>query len=323
MITGVRYAELVVEDLDRAIEFYKTCGAFSEVRRSRIEDTPDNRAMLGVDNAAADFVEMRGTLGGLALTQFDTTVSGADPRHVYSAGIRHVCLQTRISDEFYTAMCEAGADSHSAPSGLGTGNSYVYIRDMEGNLLELEGTPWDPQVERPWYAHTAIVTSDIDRLTAFYETLVGVDVKRRGTFGPNDKFDRVSGLKDIKLHGAWLSVGHSDIEFWQYLNPITEGTPVRKANEPGWNCLCFESNDLAADHARLNAAGVDVSEEISERGEQPFFMGHDVDGNLFKVLQSVGAVDHLSVAAAQADDEGSQVLAERTRVHAAMAAAAN
>jgi len=323
MITGIRHTGLVVEDLDQAIEFYGICGAFSEVKRTRIEDTADNRSLFGIENAAAETVELRGTLGGLVLTKFDVPASGDDPRHVYSAGIRHICLQTPISDIYYNAMCKAGAGTHSAPSGLGTGNSYVYIRDLEGNLLELEGTPWDPQVERPWYAHTAIVTPDIDRLTAFYETLTGNDIKRRGTFGPNDKFDRVSGLKDIKLHGAWMSVGHSDIEFWQYLNPVTETAPARKYNEPGWNCLGFESDDIAGDHARLNSMGVDISPDISNNDDHAYFMGRDLDGNIFEVLQPAESNDRLSIAQATTDDEGAKIVAERSRIIAAMAAAAN
>ena len=323
MITGIRHTGLVVEDLDQAIEFYGICSAFSEVKRTRVEDTADNRKLLGIENAAAETVEMRGTLGGLVLTKFDVTAPGDDPRHVYSAGIRHICLQTPISNTYYTAMCEAGAGTHSAPSGLGTGNSYVYIRDLEGNLLELEGTPWDPQVERPWYAHTAIVTTDIDRLTAFYEKLMGAPIKRRGTFGPNDKFDRVSGLKDIKLHGAWMSVGHSDIEFWQYLNPPTETAPSRKYNEPGWNCLGLESDNIAADHARLVAMGVEVSPDITNRDDHAYFTGRDPDGNIFEVLQPSKNVDRLSIPQASADEEGAKIVAERSRIIAAMAAVAN
>ena len=322
MITGIRHTGLVVEDLDQAVGFFGICGAFSETKRTRIEDTADNRALFGIKNAAAETVEMRGTLGGLVLTKFDEPASSDDPRHVYSAGIRHICLQTPISDSYYTAMCDAGAGSHSAPSGLGTGNSYVYIRDLEGNLLELEGTPWDPKVERPWYAHTAIVTPDIDRLTDFYETLTGAPIKRRGTFGPNDKFDRVSGLKDIKLHGAWMSVGHSDIEFWQYLNPATESAPARKYNEPGWNCLGFESDDIAADHARLNSMGVEISPEIISNDDRAYVMGRDLDGNIFEVVQSAKGKDHLSIAQASADDEGAKIVAERARIIAAMTAAA-
>ncbi|MFN5820910.1 MAG: VOC family protein, partial [Novosphingobium sp.] len=146
MITGLHHTGLSVRDLDAAIAFYSVDQAFRLVSRFEVADTAENRTLLQVENAAARAASLIGTLGGLELFEFAAGQQADTPdRAVYAAGIRHVCLQTAISDSFYDNMVAAGAGTHARPAGLGTGNSYVYIRDPEDNLIELEGTPWAPQ----------------------------------------------------------------------------------------------------------------------------------------------------------------------------------
>ena len=143
MITGLHHIALSVLQLDAAIAFYTREQAFTVLQRFEIADTVDNRAMLQLDNAAARVAFLQGTLGCLELFEFESVAAQAAPeREVYSAGLRHICLQTAISDDLYDGLLAAGATAHARPAGLGTGNSYVYIRDPEGNLIELEGTPW-------------------------------------------------------------------------------------------------------------------------------------------------------------------------------------
>jgi catechol 2,3-dioxygenase-like lactoylglutathione lyase family enzyme len=145
MITGLHHTGLVVSDLDAAIAFYTSQQAFAVASRFDLADTPENRAMLQLDDARARVAFLRGTLGAIELFEYAEAGHCADPgREVYSAGIRHICLQQDLSDSLYDGFVRAGAASHSRPSGLGTGNSYVYIRDPEGNIIELEGVPWAP-----------------------------------------------------------------------------------------------------------------------------------------------------------------------------------
>ncbi|ESZ89118.1 MAG: hypothetical protein Q27BB25_00110 [Blastomonas sp. CACIA14H2] len=194
MITGLHHTGLVVSDLDAAIAFFTSQQAFAVASRFDLADTPENRAMLQMDDARARVALLRGTLGAIELFEYSDAGHCANPgREVYSAGIRHICLQQDLSDSLYDGFVSAGAASHSRPSGLGTGNSYVYIRDPEGNIIELEGVPWAPAAaDRPWFAHTAIVSPDMPRLLAFYALLTGQESARQGAFGPDPKFDRVS-----------------------------------------------------------------------------------------------------------------------------------
>jgi len=312
MIKGFHHAGLSVLDLDAAIAFYANEQAFELLYRFEIADSPANRALLQAGNASARGAFMRGTLGSLELFEFAADGIVATPdRAVYAAGIRHICLQTGISDRLYDGLVAAGASTHARPAGLGTGNSYVYIRDPEGNLIELEGTPWAPSAaSRPWFAHAALVTPDIDLLTGFYAMLTGIDVHRRGSFGPDAKFDLVAGIPDVRFDGAWLRLANAELEFWQYDQPRTVPMERRSAVAPGWNHLCFESDDIVADYARLAAQGVELHGPPHDFGKAQVFFGRDPDGNIFEVLQP-GEGATVTVATMLADTEGSTVDAAR------------
>lgn len=320
MITGLHHTGLSVRNLDAAIAFYSVEQAFRLVSCFEVADTAGNRALLQVENAAARAALLIGTLGGLELFEFAAGQEAGTPdRAVYAAGIRHVCLQTAISDHLYDNMVAAGAGTHARPAGLGTGNSYVYIRDPEGNLIELEGTPWAPQsARRPWFAHMAVVTPDIARLANFYALLTGSPVHRQGSFGPDHKFDVVAGIADVRFKGAWLRLANAELEFWEYDQPRTTPVDRRNAVAPGWNHLCFESDDIDADHARLMTLGVELHTPPHPFGSARVFFGRDPDGNIFEVLQP-GPEARVTVASMLAEPEGHAVDAARIAFRAASA----
>ena len=320
MAHSIHHLNFIVRDLDAAIAFYSVDQAFRLVSRFDVADTAENRALLQVENAAARAALLIGTLGGLELFEFAAgREADAPDRAVYAAGIRHVCLQTAISDNLYDSMVAAGAGSHSRPAGLGTGNSYVYIRDPEDNLIELEGTPWAPQTaRRPWFAHTALVTPDIARLAAFYAQLTGSPVHRQGSFGPDHKFDVVAGIRDVRFKGAWLRLANAELEFWEYDHPRTTAVERRSAEAPGWNHLCFESDDIAADYAQLLDLGVELHTPPHPFRTAQVFFGRDPDGNIFEVLQP-GSEARVTIAALLTEPEGSAVDAARTAFRSAAA----
>jgi len=324
MITGVHHTGMAVRDLDAAIAFYATQGAFRDAGRYWIADNAENRRLLDVGNASAQVALLEGTLGCIELFEFVVSRNDLPLAHaVPSSGIRHICLQTAIDDVLFDAMAAAGATSHARPGGLGTGNSYVYIRDPEGNVLELEGVPWaQAGITRPWYAHTAIVTPDIDRLSAFYAMIASGEIHRRGTFGPNPMFDNVAGISGVRFHGAWMRLPNAELEFWQYLEPASVPAPRRLASDLGWNHLCFESDDLGADYQRLEAAGVELHGPPHGFGNAEVFFGRDPDGNIFEVLEPVAGKARITVATMLASPDGRLIDDARTAFRSAAMAAA-
>ncbi len=320
MITGIHHTGLSVHDLDAAIAFYTQERSFTLLYRFEIADSHTNRTMLQLPNAGARGAFLQGVLGCLEIFQFSAERdSDFGEREVYTAGIRHICLQTGISDALFDGMLASGASAHARPAGLGTGNSYAYIRDPEGNLLELEGTPWaPPTAPRPWFAHTALVTPDIERLSGFYAMLTGIDVHQRGSFGPDRKFDIVAGIADVQFDGAWLRLANAELEFWQYKQPETISVARRNAAEIGWNHLCFESDAIDADRARLAAAGVELHGAPMKFGDARVVFGRDPDGNIFELLQP-GPSAEVTVAAMLAQPDGRLIDAARTAYRSAAA----
>ncbi len=323
MITGIHHTGLVVRDLDAAIAFYCAGADFAVASRFAIADTPATRELLQLADATGEAALLRGTLGCIELFAFavNRALSASRPA-VSEAGIRHICVQGALDEVLFSRLVDAGAAWHARPAGLGTGNLYAYIRDPEGNILEVEGVPWAPTDQpRAWYAHTALVTADIDRLSAFYARVTGAPVHRRGSFGPDAKFDVVGGFENGRFHGAWLRTANAELEFWQYLEPETTPAPRRLMSDPGWNHLCFETDDLAADMARLTAEGAEFHGPAADFGGARVAYARDPDGNVFELLQPA-AQSGLTVAALSSDADARAVHQARTRHFAPAAVAA-
>jgi catechol 2,3-dioxygenase-like lactoylglutathione lyase family enzyme len=273
MIKGIHHTGLTVLDLGAAITYWTACFGFALVARFEPQ--------LGAHSAF-----LTGPTGHLKLTEFDRNAGASAPRReVHEAGLRHACLQTKDANALFNLCTDHGMRWHARPAGLGTGQLYAYVRDPEENIIEIEGVPWAPAHDAPWYAHAAIVTPDIDRLTAFYEELTGTAVHNRGNFGPHRAFDRVAGLEGIVFRGAWIRLANASLEFWQYDTPRTTPTPRRHPAAPGWSHVCFEVESALAAHARLAAAGIALDAAPAESPLGTSFTAYDPDGNRFECLE--------------------------------------
>lgn len=287
MIKGIHHTGLSVLDLEQAIRYWTRCFGFELAARFDVQDTAETRALFQAPNAASRVALLTGPTGHLELFQFgENRNSAPGAYHVYDSGIRHVCIQAIEVDPLFDVCASNGTHWHSRPSRLGTGALYAYVRDPEGNIIELEGVPWGPENQKaPWYAHTALVTPDMDRLTDFYEMLTGTNVHSRDTYGPHRSFDRVAGIEGIVFKGAWIRLPNATLEFWQYETPQTRANPRKDATEPGWNHICFEVSNASEVYARLAEAGVLLHAAPVSNAFGTFFYGRDPDGNIFECLE--------------------------------------
>ncbi|MEE2929684.1 MAG: VOC family protein [Pseudomonadota bacterium] len=286
MILGLHHTGLSVGNLDRAIEHYETNLGFEVAARFSVEDDAASRRLLDVDHATAKVALMRGATGYMELFEYAERPERVLDPAVFEAGIRHICIQAVDVETLFDQCMAAGGRSHARPSSMGTGALYAYIRDPEANIMELEGVPWGPAYRKePWYAHTAFVTHDMDRLLAFYEYLTGVDSHDRRKFGPHKAFDRVAGVEGIVFEGAWIKLNNATLEFWQYSNPVTMPAERSDVRTLGWNHICLEVKDVSAVYDRLDDDGVELHGPIVRNGFGALFYGRDPDGNVFECIE--------------------------------------
>lgn len=149
MILGFAHPAIVVHDLERATRFY--CEAFGFRMLSdaleRWQDNPAVDAAIGLENSAAMGRMLAGHNCYLELFEFQRPASTAPAPKTLSAaalGIRHICFYTDDIEQEYQRLLELGALPLGYPQKK-QGVSAVYIRDPEGNILELAEFPCEEE----------------------------------------------------------------------------------------------------------------------------------------------------------------------------------
>jgi predicted enzyme related to lactoylglutathione lyase len=301
MIKGIHHVALVVRDLKAAQAYYGAVAGLLPLDSSEAEAIAGlQRLHAGPISAPFKSSLLAGRNGYLLLLapSWPGPAPAAVANPINRAGIRHFCAQNHDCAELAQAVAAQGGSLIAPPLDLGTGNQYAYARDAEGNIMEIEGLPYAPVGEPTWLAHVALVTRDMDQAVAFYSGLFGATLNSRGRFGPGPQFDRMGGLVDAELEGAWLPAGNLQLEFWQFHAPLSAAEPeLRERFDPGFSSLCLESDDLDVDAARLVELGGIVLEAIAEFGDYRSVLASDPEGNLVQLFELHAAGAGLSIAA--------------------------
>jgi catechol 2,3-dioxygenase-like lactoylglutathione lyase family enzyme len=114
-----------------------------------------------------------------------------------------------------------------------------------------------------------IPVSDQDRALAFYAETLGFEKRTDVPFGDGYR---------------WVEVAPADAVTTIAIVPPPPGKPTGNV-ETG---IALNTDDVDADHADLQAAGVDVDPEVSRMGDPvpPMFWFRDPDGNTLMVVES-------------------------------------
>lgn len=296
MILGIHHVTLVVRDLATAEAYYCAAAGMQRVT------VPEAGALVALDHELGglgfDHCLLAGHNGYLLLIApyWPDGVPAPVANPINRAGIRHFCAQNHDVAPLAAAVATQGGNLIAPPLDLGTGNQYAYARDPEGNIMEIEGLPYAPLGEPTWLAHVALVMRDMDRAIAFYAALFGTALKNRGRFGPGPQLDRMGGLVDAQLEGAWLPAGNLQLELWQFHTPTSPAEPARRFFDPGYSRLCLESVDLDADAARLVELGGTLLTECVENASLRAILGSDPEGNLIEIIELRAAGAALAIA---------------------------
>jgi catechol 2,3-dioxygenase-like lactoylglutathione lyase family enzyme len=213
------------------------------------------------------------------------------PRPVQAPGIAHLCVQAHDGAAVRASLEGDGAAFLSPPVALGTGYLYAYGHDACGRLFELETAEFLPTSPPAWFGHVAYVTTDGERLAAFYGALLDAPVEAGARFRGR-RFDQVAGLEGLDLEGWWVRADTFTLEVWRYHAP-----PAPAVDSAAWYPhLGLETNDLEAALTRVEMLG-GRGGEVRTGPDGRSARAWDPDGNGLLLVELAGQAQDRSVAA--------------------------
>jgi catechol 2,3-dioxygenase-like lactoylglutathione lyase family enzyme len=126
---------VTVADLDRAVDFYRTVLDLSLLDRF----TVDGEAFatgVGVDGASADFAHLDAGGVRIELVAYDPEGDAVHSGAVNRPGTAHLGFAVEDVDAVYESLPEE-VETVSAPQTTASGTRILFVRDPEGNLVEL------------------------------------------------------------------------------------------------------------------------------------------------------------------------------------------
>jgi catechol 2,3-dioxygenase-like lactoylglutathione lyase family enzyme len=313
-LMGVNHIGLSVIDLDAALAFYQGVTGFELLRRDRISNSAAADTLFGHSGVEYEIAALKAPNMLFELIAFTHNADAQTrPMPVQGPGMTHTCFQSAANDSGYDKFRAAGARVLSrgdSPIDLGGyGVTYAYAYDHEGNMFELEQLDADPLSAVPnkgrwieqghsmWMTQVALVTHDIERLTDWYQTLLGFAPNRKGDFVDHPRMNEVVDHDGLSLKAAWFKMDRvcKTLELWQYRNPLTsEFEGKRLVTGLGYS-FSIEVEDIQLEYARLRDLGVEfVSDPVLMESCWQVY-GHDIDGNVFALRQWADAESPFSL----------------------------
>ena len=135
--------------------------------------------------------------------------------------------------------------------------------------------------------HVALSTSDIERLTKFYEDAFGFEVVWHGGWPQgSEMIDTIVGVPGSSSKQVMMKAGNAHIEIFQYLTP--EGKPIdpkRPANDHGYTHFCLQVTDIQAEYERLQKAGMRFHAPPQNMETCHATYGRDPFGNVIEIYE--------------------------------------
>lgn len=142
--------------------------------------------------------------------------------------------------------------------------------------------------------HFNLIVADKEKTKAFYNGLLGLEIALE-TEIQDEEFSRGVGLPGTKVLATFFKIPANSgmIETFQYVNPRGKPIPTgAKANDGGWQHLCFQVDDIEKTTRELKAKGIEfLSTPVTISQDHPFFAGvrfcyfRGPDGEVLEILQ--------------------------------------
>jgi glyoxylase I family protein len=142
--------------------------------------------------------------------------------------------------------------------------------------------------------HFNLIVGDMKKTKAFYHEVLGLEIALE-TEIEDEEFSRGVGLPGTKVLATFFKLPNNSgmIETFQYVHP--KGTPVpanAKANDGGWQHICFQVDDIEKAKRELEGKGVRfLSTPVTISQNHPYFAGvrfcyfHGPDREVLEILQ--------------------------------------
>jgi catechol 2,3-dioxygenase-like lactoylglutathione lyase family enzyme len=138
MVTHVRHAGIVTDDLESSLKFYRDLLGFKEVRRME-ESNPFIEAVLGIKGVYVTTIKMSDPGGGqIELLHYKSHLKKRGEREINDIGISHVALTVDDVNQLYEDLKDSGVPFISGPRLSDDGGATVaFCRAPEGTFIEL------------------------------------------------------------------------------------------------------------------------------------------------------------------------------------------
>jgi catechol 2,3-dioxygenase-like lactoylglutathione lyase family enzyme len=124
--------------------------------------------------------------------------------------------------------------------------------------------------------HFNLIVADKEKTKAFYNGLLGLEIALE-TEIEDEEFSRGVGLPRTKVLATFFKLPANTglIETFQYVHPGGHPIPSgAKANDAGWQHLCFQVDDIEKTTRELEAKGIKfLSTPVTISRQHPFFAG--------------------------------------------------
>jgi methylmalonyl-CoA epimerase len=102
--------------------------------------------------------------------------------------------------------------------------------------------------------HVGIVVANLEEAYGFYRDALGLHVHK------------VAEVQDQGVKAALLSVGHSEIELLEPINPNGTVAKFLERRGEGLHHICFETDDVEQELAATKAKGIPLIDEKPRKG---------------------------------------------------------
>ncbi|MFB6140983.1 MAG: VOC family protein [Halosimplex sp.] len=132
---SVHHTGTTVADLERAVEFYTEIFDLEVLAEFESSGANFSRG-VGVENATGRFAHLDGDGTRVELVEYDPAGGEAVAESVNDRGAKHLGFGVDDVEAFYEGLPD-DVETVSEPQTSSTGTTILFLRDPEGNLVEV------------------------------------------------------------------------------------------------------------------------------------------------------------------------------------------